>query len=74
MYGRIDLGTGSLTNKTSGGQGRTETFILRFRERKKEGIALRKEHHRFGVSISEEQKRIVGLKMKGQKTRYISFC
>jgi hypothetical protein len=72
MYGRIDLGTGSLTNKTSGGQGRTGALFSDSEKEKRRNCPKGKEHHRFGVSISEEQKRIVSLKMKGRKRPDIS--
>jgi hypothetical protein len=67
VFGRIDLGTGILYNKTNGGEG-TSGFFWNEEQRKRKGeLQKGDKHHFYGKSLSEEHKRKLSEALKGEK-------
>jgi hypothetical protein len=65
LYGRVDLGTGSLINQTSGGQGRSGALFSDSEKEKRRNYPKGKDHPRFGIPISDEHKKAISAKLKG---------
>lgn len=67
LYGRLDLGTGTLANMTNGGDGmvgivRSKEYKLKVSQRQKDGKA-----YWFGKKFTGEQKQKISNSLKGRK-------
>ena len=66
VFGRIDLGTGILRNKTNGGEG-TSGFIQSEETRRKQSEAKKgKNHPNYGKTLSEKTRKKLSEKNKGE--------
>jgi hypothetical protein len=67
LYGRIDLGLGTLCNMTNGGDGANGN-IMSLEARKKIGESHKGEkHHQFGKKLSQEVKEKIRKTLSGRK-------
>ena len=69
VFGRIDLGTGILHNRTDGGDG-VSGYIPSEETRKKISVATKgKNHPMYGKTLSDETKRKISEKTRGKKIK-----
>lgn len=67
FYGRKDLGTGTLVNKTIGGEGVIGTVMTEERRKKLSESKSGKNHPHYGKHLPEETRRKIGIAQKGKK-------
>lgn len=66
VFGRKDLGTGILHNKTDGGEGVSGLIHSEQTKRKRSESLKGKNHRNYGKCLSEETKRKISLSLKGK--------
>jgi len=67
VFGRKDLGTGILRNRTNGGEGPSGAVRSAETKRKQSEANSGEKHYQFGVSRTEEQKKRHSEAMSGEK-------